>query len=93
MARWLNPEYALVQTSRKLVRWLRRVGTRIFLVDLHTELEELRARQDRLERQLGALQGRAYDQSALSRRLAALEDHLRELGAGQAGSDALPRKG
>ena len=89
MARWLNPEFRLVQTSRTLVRWLRRVGTRIFLADLHAELDELRRQQQRLERQLHRLLGQSHDQTALSRRLAALEDGL----LGGAAEDRLPPKG
>ncbi len=78
MANLLNPEYTLVQTSRCAVRWLRRLATRILLVQVHAELTELRERQDRLERQLHALLGRHYDQVAVAQRLASLEDHVRQ---------------
>jgi hypothetical protein len=78
MANLLNPEYTLVQTGRRAVRWLRRLATRILLVQVHAELTELRERQDRLERQLHALLGRHYDQIATAQRLAALEDRLRQ---------------
>jgi hypothetical protein len=50
------------------------VATRIFLVDIHAELTDLRQRQERLELQLHALAGHKYDYSALALRLAALED-------------------
>ena len=78
MANLLNPEYTLVQTGRRMVRWLRRLATRILLVQVHAELAELRERQDRLERQLHALLGRHYDQIATAQRLATLEDRLRQ---------------
>jgi hypothetical protein len=73
-----NPEYTLVRGGRNVVRWLRRLATRILLVQVHAELSELRERQDRLERQLHALLGRHYDQLAANQRLAALEDCVRE---------------
>jgi hypothetical protein len=78
MANLLNAEYALVQSGRRVVRWLRRLATRILLVQVHAELTELRERQDRLERQLHALLGRHYDNLAAAQRLAALEDCVRE---------------
>jgi hypothetical protein len=92
MTNLLNPEYTLVHTSRKVVRWLRRVATRILLVQVHAELTELRARQDRLERQLNALLGRHYDNVATAQRLAVLEDHVRQWQAVPE-ETVLPRKG
>ncbi len=79
MANLLHAEYALVQSGRRLVRWLRRLATRILLVQVHAELTQLRQRQDRLERQLHTLLGRHYDNLAAAQRLAALEDCLREM--------------
>ena len=79
MANLLNAEYTLVQSGRRVVRWLRRLATRILLVQVHAELTELRERQDRLERQLHALLGRHYDSIAAAQRLACLEDSVREL--------------
>jgi outer membrane protein TolC len=70
----LNPEQVLVKAVRGLVRRLRQVITRMFLVHLHAELAEMKARQDRLERQLHSLLGRSHDHGAIARRLAALED-------------------
>lgn len=78
MSNLMNPEYSLVRSGRRVVRWLRRLATRILLVQVHTELAEMRERQDRLERQLHTLLGRHYDNIAVSQRLAALEDHVRE---------------
>jgi Tfp pilus assembly protein PilN len=78
MANLLNPEYTLVQSGRRVVRWLRRLATRILLVQVHVEMAELRERQDRLERQLHALLGRHYDQVAAAQRLASLEDRIRQ---------------
>ncbi|HEY7311622.1 MAG TPA: hypothetical protein VH643_19820 [Gemmataceae bacterium] len=78
MANLVNPEYTLMRSGRSVVRWLRRLATRILLVQVHAELTELRQRQDRLERQLHALLGRHYDNIAVTQRLAALEDRLRE---------------
>jgi Tfp pilus assembly protein PilN len=78
MTNLLNPEYTLVQGGRRVVRWLRRLATRILLVQVHAELAELRERQDRLERQLHALLGRHYDQVAAAQRLASLEDRIRQ---------------
>jgi hypothetical protein len=78
MADLLNPEFTLVQTGRRMVRWLRRLATRILLVQVHAELTELRQRQDRLERQLHTLLGMRYDNLAVAQRLAALEDCLRD---------------
>jgi Tfp pilus assembly protein PilN len=74
----VNPEYALVTSGRRVVRWLRRLATRILLVQVHAELAELRERQDRLERQLHVLLGRHYDHTAVAQRLADLEDRIRE---------------
>jgi hypothetical protein len=79
MANLLNAEYTLVQSGRRVVRWLRRLATRILLVQVHADLNELRERQDRLERQLHTLLGRHYDGVATAQRLAALEDSVREL--------------
>jgi hypothetical protein len=79
MANLLNPEYTLIRAGREVVRWLRRLATRILLVQVHAELSELHERQDRLERQLHALLGRHYDNIAVAQRLAALEDHVRQL--------------
>jgi Tfp pilus assembly protein PilN len=79
MANLLNAEYTLVQSGRRVVRWLRRLATRILLVQVHADLNELRERQDRLERQLHTLLGRHYDGVAAAQRLAALEDSVREL--------------
>lgn len=95
MANLVNPEYALVRSGRSVVRWLRRLATRILLVQVHAELAELRQRQDRLERQLHALLGRHYDNTAVTQRLAALEDRLREYQTGneQIEEPAPPRKG
>lgn len=92
MSNWVNPEYALVNSGRRVVRWLRRLATRILLVQVHAELSELRERQDRLERQVNMLLGRHYDNLAVASRLAALEDHVRELQEGREES-CLPRKG
>jgi Tfp pilus assembly protein PilN len=78
MANLLNPEYVLLRSGRRVVRWLRRLATRILLVQVHAELAELRERQDRLERQLHALLGRHYDHIATAQRLAALEDRIHE---------------
>jgi hypothetical protein len=95
MANLVNAEYALVRTARRLVRGLRRLATRILLVQIHAELAELRERQDRIERQLHALLGRHYDNLAVAQRLAALEDHVRELQDTDALREevGLPRKG
>jgi hypothetical protein len=95
MANLLNAEYAFVRTGRGVVRWLRRLATRILLVQVHAELAELRERQDRVERQLHALLGRRYDNLAVASRLAALEDHVRELQEADAVREEgeLPRKG
>ncbi len=81
MANLLNAEYTLVHSGRRVVRWLRRVATRILLVQVHAELTELRERQDRLERQVHTLLGRHYDGIAATLRLACLEDSVRELQA------------
>lgn len=91
----VNPEYALVKHGRRLVRWLRRLATRILLVQVHAELAELRERQDRLERQLHTLLGRHYDNSAVAQRLAVLEDRLRAYQSADEGSEEAtpPRKG
>jgi cell division protein FtsB len=78
MANLVNPEYVLVKSGRRVVRWLRRLATRVLLVQVHAELAELRERQDRLERQLHALLGQHYDNMAVAQRLAVLEDRLRE---------------
>lgn len=95
MANLLNPEYTLMQYGRRLVRWLRRVATRIFLVQIHAELAEMRQRQDRLERQLHSILGRHYDNLATSQRLAVLEDLVREYqSANELHEECrLPRKG
>lgn len=95
MANLVNPEYTLVRSGRSVVRWLRRLATRILLVQVHAELAELRQRQDRLERQLHALLGRHYDNIAVTQRLAALEDRLREYQMEQERMEepAPPRKG
>lgn len=78
MANLVNPEYTLVQYGRRLVRWLRRIATRILLVQIHAELDEIRQRQDRLERQVHTLLGRHYDGIAVAQRLVVLEDLIRE---------------
>jgi hypothetical protein len=95
MVNLLNPEYTLVRSGRNVVRWLRRLATRILLVQVHAELAELRQRQDRLERQLHVLLGRHYDNTAVAQRLAALEDRLREYQMADERSEATspPRKG
>jgi uncharacterized protein YigA (DUF484 family) len=95
MADLVNPEFVLVRSGRSMVRWLRRLATRILLVQVHAELAELRQRQDRLERQLHALLGRHYDNTAVAQRLAALEDRLREQHSGEdaLAEPARPRKG
>jgi Tfp pilus assembly protein PilN len=79
MTHFQNPEYTLVRSGRRVVRWLRRLATRILLVQVHTELAELRERHDRLERQLHVLLGRHYDHVATAQRLASLEDRLRQM--------------
>jgi hypothetical protein len=80
MASYLDPaEYHVVRGLRRLAGGLRRLGARVFLAPLHAELRALRERQDVLERQLHALRGRAFDQDALARRLADLEDAVIEL--------------
>jgi hypothetical protein len=61
-----------------VVRWLRRLATRVLLVQVYVELTELRERQDRRERQLHVLLGRHYDNLAVAQRLADLEDRIRE---------------
>jgi hypothetical protein len=95
MANLVNPEYTLVRSGRSVVRWLRRLATRILLVQVHAELAELRQRQDRLERQLHALLGRHYDNTAVTQRLATLEDRLREYQTEDERREepAAPRKG
>jgi hypothetical protein len=95
MANLVNPEYALVKSGRRVVRWLRRLATRVLLVQVHAELAELRERQDRLERQLHALLGRHYDNTAVAQRLAVLEDHIREHQSAEEVSEVFPppRKG
>ena len=90
----VNPEYVLVRSGRRAVRWLRRLATRILLVQVHAELAELRERQDRLERQVHALLGRHYDNMAISQRLAVLEDRIRECQTRDEGrEEVLPKKG
>jgi len=90
----VNPEYVLVRSGRRVVRWLRRVATRILLVQVHAELAELRERQDRIERQLHALLGRHYDNTAIAQRLAVLEDRIREYQSAEDGCEEFaPRKG
>ncbi|HEY7425729.1 MAG TPA: hypothetical protein VH682_15980 [Gemmataceae bacterium] len=90
----VNPEYVLVRSGRRVVRWLRRLATRILLVQVHAELAELRERQDRIERQLHALQGRHYDNTAVAQRLAVLEDRIREYQSAEEGCEEFPpRKG
>jgi hypothetical protein len=78
--------YEVTPAELRLARRLRRVGaslrrllSRIFLAPLYAELNELRGRQDQLERQMNGLLGRACDQDATAHRLAALEDALIEL--------------
>lgn len=95
MANLVNPEYTLVQFGRRAVRWLRRVATRILLVQIHAELDEMRQRQDRLERQVHALLGRHYDGIAVAQRLAVLEDLIREQQTAEDDSESCrpPRKG
>jgi uncharacterized coiled-coil protein SlyX len=98
MSNFPKPEYALARRLHQVGWWLRRVATRLFLAPLHAELAELRARQERLERQLHALTGRADDYGAVARRLAALEDRLGEQEDGGPSArdwpaDPLPRKG
>jgi Tfp pilus assembly protein PilN len=93
MANLLNAEYTLVQSGRRAVRWLRRLATRILLVQVHAELTELRERQDRLERQLHALLGQRYDSLAAAQRLAALEDRVREWQRMSEAECSLPKKG
>jgi uncharacterized protein YigA (DUF484 family) len=90
----VNPEYVLVRSGRRVVRWLRRLATRILLVQVHAELAELRERQDRIERQLHALLGRHYDNTAIAQRLAVLEDRIREYQSAEDGCEEFtPRKG
>ena len=90
----VNPEYVLVRSGRRMVRWLRRLATRILLVQVHAELAELRERQDRIERQLHALLGRHYDDTAIAQRLAVLEDRIREYQSAEDGCEEFtPRKG
>jgi hypothetical protein len=94
MANLTNPEYALVTSGRRVVRWLRRLATRILLVQVHAELAELHERQDRLERQLHALLGRHYDNTAVAQRLADLEDRIREYQTrDEVREESPPRKG
>ncbi len=94
MSNLLNAEYVLVRSGRRLVRWLRRLATRILLVQVHAELAELRERQDRLERQLHVLLGRHYDNRAIAQRLADLEDRIRDYQTrDEAWEESPPRKG
>jgi hypothetical protein len=75
-----NPaEFRLLRRLRKLAAGMRRLASRVFLAPLYTELDALRARQAVLQRQLHALLGRATDQDATARRLAAIEDALIDL--------------
>ena len=91
----VNPEYVLVRSGRRMVRWLRRLATRILLVQVHAELAELRERQDRIERQLHALLGRHFDNTAVAQRLAVLEDRIREYQSAEERCEEFPppRKG
>ena len=80
MAYVVNPaEFRFLRRLRKLAAGLRRLASRVFLAPLYAELDALRARQAQLEQQLHALLGRATDQDATARRLAAIEDALIEL--------------
>jgi hypothetical protein len=72
-------EYRALRRLRRFVAAVCRLASRVFLAPLYAELNELRARQDRLEHQLHALLGRAWDQEATTRRLAAIENALIEL--------------
>jgi hypothetical protein len=74
-------EYQIVRGLRRFAEGLRRVAGRVFLGPVFRELERLRARQEELELQLAAVRGRAFDQAALARRLAVIEDLLIELRA------------
>jgi hypothetical protein len=79
MAYKANPaELRLAQRLRRMRSALRHLLSRIFMAPLYAELNELRARQDLLQSQLNLALARAYDQEALARRLAALEDALLE---------------
>jgi hypothetical protein len=80
MAAILDPaEYRLVRGVRRLAASVRRVASRLLLAPIYAELAALRLRQEELERQVAALRGRAFDQEATARRLAALEDAVIEL--------------
>jgi hypothetical protein len=82
MGNYLGPaEHQAVRGLRRFAEGLRRLARRIFLGPVFAELEQLRARQEELERQLAAVRGRAFDHDALARRLAAIEDLLMELHA------------
>jgi hypothetical protein len=94
MTNLVNPEYVLMRSGRRVVRWVRRLATRILLVQVHAELAELRERQDRIERQLHALLGRHYDNTAVAQRLAVLEDRIRAYQSAEEGCEEFsPRKG
>ncbi len=76
----LDPaEYRLIRGIRSLGAGVRRVASRLLLAPVYAELTALRQRQEELERQLAAVRGRAFDQTALARRLADLEDAVIEL--------------
>jgi hypothetical protein len=76
----VNPaEFRFLRRLRNLAAGLRRLTSRVFLAPLYAELDAVRARQAALEGQLNALLGRATDQDATARRLAAIEDALIEL--------------
>jgi hypothetical protein len=80
MAAILDPaEYRLVRAVRRFGAGVRRVAARLLLAPVYAELAALRERQEELERQVAALRGRAFDQGAMARRLAALEDAVIEL--------------
>jgi hypothetical protein len=80
MAYVVNPaEFRFLRRLRKFGPGLRRLASRVFLAPLYTELDALRQRQALLERQLHTLLGRATDQEATARRLAAIEDALIEM--------------
>jgi hypothetical protein len=82
MGSFLNPaEYQIVRGLRRFAEGLRRVAGRVFLGPVYAEVQRLRTRQEELELQLAAVRGRAFDQAALARRLAAIEDLLIELRA------------
>lgn len=72
-----------------LRRLLRRLLRPIFL-RLRDQLDSLDRRQDRLERDLKAIEAMGWDHVAMSRRLAMLEDHIEALLANGTVRDATP---